>query len=123
MAAQTCARPDWKNALLLGRAEETLSAGVVVVPGLAHSVRGLFRRDGTNGFLTIPPNHESCKTRHESTCSEDETQHRDLSIPSSICSGLDAEGKKRDLGAGMGMKEALPKRQARELSRSAESER
>jgi hypothetical protein len=110
-----------KNALLLGKAEATLSAGVVVVPGLAHSVRGLFRRDGTNGFLTIPPNHESCKTGHESARSEDETQHRDLSIPSSICSGLDAEGKKRDLGAGM--KEALLKRQARELSRSAESER
>jgi hypothetical protein len=121
MAAQTCGRPDWKNTLLLGRAEATLSAGVVVVPGLARSVCGLFRWDGTNGCLTITPNHESCKTRHESTCREDETQHRAPSIPSSICSGLDAEGKKRDFGAGM--KEALAKRRARKLSRSVESER
>ena len=121
MAAQTCARPDLQNTLRLGKAEATLSAGVVVVPGLAHSVRGLFRRDGINGFLTIPPNHESCKTGHESARSEDETQHRDLSIPSSICSGLDAEGKKRDLKAGM--EEALPKRRTLELSRSAELER
>ena len=121
MAAQTCARPDLQNTLRLGKAEATLSAGVVLVPGLVRPVRGLPVLDGTQILLPIPPNHESCKTGHESTGSEDETQHRDLSIPSSIFSGLDAEGKKRDLGAGM--KEALLKRQARELSRSAESER
>jgi hypothetical protein len=121
MAAQTCARPDLQNTLRLGKAEATLSAGVVLVPGLVRPVRGLPGLDGTQILLPLPPNHENCKTRHESTGSEDETQHKDLSIPSSICSGLDAEGKKRDLKAGM--EEALPKRRTLELSRSAELER
>jgi hypothetical protein len=57
----------------LRRDQAPLRASVVVVPGLAHKVRGLLGLDGTQVLLPIPPNHENCYTRHESTCSEHES--------------------------------------------------